>query len=206
MPPLMPVSAFLFDIGKVIIDFDFGRTVAAVAERCSAGPVEGLLESVTDLTVQLELGNLSTDDFLTKVCERIGFSGETEEFRLAFEDVFDLNTPMVDFIQERYQAGIPLYLLSNTNGIHVPYFTAKYAVFSRFSGAIYSHEAKCMKPDAGIYEQAIEKLELVPEETVYIDDLDANCKAGRGFGLQTICYDLHQHNAFLERVSALQIN
>ena len=202
----MPVSAFLFDIGKVIIDFDFSRTVAEVADRCTAGSADMLLASVTDLTVQLELGKISPDEFLSRVCRRIGFSGNVGEFRSAFEDVFDLNQPMVDFIEEQFVSGIPLFLLSNTNGIHVPYFTARYPVFSRFSGAVYSHEAGCMKPDGEIYRHAIEKLGLVPTETVYIDDLAANCEAGQAFGFQTICYDLNRHEAFLESASCHQVS
>ena len=130
-------AAFLFDIGKVIIHFDFGRTVNAVADRCTAGPPEALLEMVTDLTIQLELGEITPDDFVSQACGRIGFTGEQSEFRAAFEDVFELNQPMVKFIEEQSTAGIPLYLLSNTNGIHVPFFTWRYPVFSHFSAAIY---------------------------------------------------------------------
>lgn len=199
----MPAAAYLFDIGKVIIHFDFGRTVAAVADRCSAGPPSALLEMVTDLTIQLELGELTPDDFVSSACQRVGFTGDPAEFRAAFEDVFELNQPMVEFIEKQYAAGIPLYLLSNTNGIHVPFFTWRYPVFSLFSAAIYSHEVGCMKPDRKIYEIAIERLSLSPGETVYIDDMAENCAAGRESGLQAICYDRENHAAFLESVAAL---
>ncbi len=196
-------AAFLFDIGKVIIHFDFGRTVNAVADRCTSGPPEALLEMVTDLTIQLELGKITPDDFVSQACERIGFTGELSEFRAAFEDVFELNQPMVEFIEEQSTAGIPLFLLSNTNGIHVPFFTQRYPVFSHFSAAIYSHEVGCMKPDRKIYEIAIKHLSLSPEETVYIDDMPENCEAGRELGLQAICYNRGNHDSFLDSVASL---
>ncbi len=199
----MPAAAFLFDIGKVIIHFDFGRTVAAVADRCIAGPPAALLEMVTDLTIQLELGKISPDDFIAQACQRIGFTGELAEFRAAFEDVFELNLPMVEFIEKQSVAGIPLYLLSNTNGIHVPFFTRRYPVFAHFSQAIYSHEVGCMKPDQKIYQIAIEQLSLSPGKTVYIDDMAENCEAGREAGFQAICYDRDKHAGFLDSVAAL---
>ncbi len=199
----MPISAYLFDIGKVIIHFDFGRTVAAVADRCSNGPADQLLGAVTDLTIQLELGEIQPDEFLAQACRRIGFSGNEAEFRVAFEDVFELNQPIADFIEKQSAAGIPLYLLSNTNGIHVPFFSERYPVFSHFSGAIYSHEVHCMKPDPKIYEIVIERFSLSAEKTVYIDDIPENCEEGRAAGLQAICYDRAKHGEFLSSIASL---
>ena len=193
-------SAYLFDIGKVILYFDFGRTVAAISDKCEAVPADQLMPAVIDLTTRLELGEIQPDDFVDRVSERVGFTGTKEEFLSAFQNVFDLNEPMVEFIEQLDEAGMPLFLLSNTSKIHVSFFTKAYPVFSRFSGAVYSYEEHCMKPDEKIYQAAINRFSLVPEETVYIDDLADNCEAAEELGFRSVCYDRENHENFLRQI------
>lgn len=191
-------DTYLFDIGNVIISFDFNRTVARLKDHCSVPP-ERALELVADLTVELELGQLAPDQFIAKASERIGYSGGTAYFRAAFEDIFEPNLPMVEFIEKQKADGTRLFLLSNTNGIHVPFFEKTYPVFGLFDDRIYSHEVGMMKPAPGIFAAAIDKFDLTPEKTVYIDDKPENCEAGCNAGLLSICYDFSDHDAFLTK-------
>lgn len=195
-------KAFLFDVGNVIIGFDFTITAKKLAPQCDITPEEAF-RRVAQLTDRLESGQLSTDDFLEEAVTRIGFKGSPAELRAAFEDIFTLNLPMVEFIESLHRKQIPLHLLSNTNAIHAPFFEKTYPVFNCFSGRIYSHEVGCMKPDPEIYRITIEKLSLDPTETIYIDDLPANCTAGRVAGLQSICYNKEEHESFLMEVGSL---
>lgn len=193
----MPL-AHLFDIGNVILTFDFPIGVGRVAPLCSLSP-ESISTAVDALKDGLESGAMGTDDFIREATRRIGFRGSAEDFRTAFQDIFTPNEPMVGLITELAEAGAPLYLLSNTNGIHVPWFTSEYRVFDLFSGAVYSHEAGVMKPDRRIFEIAIRKFDLVPGETVYIDDLAANVDAAAALGFRAIRYEHGDHAGFLER-------
>lgn len=195
-------SALLFDIGNVIIRFDFRKTIAAVQDEMDTAP-DLALAKVADLTNQLEIGAIEPDEFVERAIQRVGFRGKPDQFRRAFEDIFELNTPMVEFIEEREREGVPLFLLSNTNGIHVPFFTREYPVFAGFRGAIYSHEVGCMKPDPEIYRITIEKLGLDPQSTVYIDDLPANCEAGSESGFLSLQYSHDRHEEFLEAYRSL---
>ncbi|MDF1739393.1 MAG: HAD family phosphatase [Verrucomicrobiales bacterium] len=193
-------KAFLFDVGNVIISFDFTITAQKLAPQCDVSPEEAF-RRVALLTDRLESGHITAEEFIETAIERIGYKGSPLELRTAFEDIFTLNLPMVDFIESLHREQIPLHLLSNTNAIHVPFFEKTYPVFKCFSGRIYSHEVGCMKPSPEIYRIAIETLSLDPEETIYIDDLEANCAAGREAGLQTIRYDREAHEAFLSEVA-----
>ncbi len=193
---------YLFDIGNVIIAFDFNRTTARLADFCSVEPEEALA-FVGDLTDQLELGLISPEEFFEQASAKIAYRGEVDLFRSAFEDIFDLNERMVRFIEEKKSEGARLFLLSNTNGIHVPFFERTYPVFGLFDDRIYSHEVGLMKPNPAIFDLAIEKFELTPEGTIYIDDRPENCEAGREAGLLTIQYDHSDHDAFLQAHSQL---
>lgn len=193
--------AFLFDIGNVIIAFDFSRAARRIAPRCRLS-VEESLAAVGSLTPVLERGEMTPETFVATASEKIGFSGEPDEFVAAFEDIFELNEPIVALIELLHERGHPLHLLSNTNGIHVPFFESTYPVFDRFTGRIYSHEVGVMKPDPKIYEIAIAKLDLVPGETIYIDDLAANVEAGAVAGLRALHYDRLDHGGLLASLAA----
>lgn len=196
-----PMShAYLFDIGNVIITFDFRRATNKLAPYATVTADEALT-LVAPLMVELELGRILPGEFIAMASEKMGYRGEPDFFHEAFANIFELNLPMAAFIEARKAEGCPLFLLSNTNGIHVPFFEATYPVFAHFDGRIYSHEVGLMKPDPQIYRVTRETLSLVPEETIYIDDLPANCAAGEAAGFLTVPYDYRAHDEFLAAVS-----
>jgi putative hydrolase of the HAD superfamily len=195
-------DAYLFDIGNVIITFDFRISAGKLAGE-SAVPAEEILALVSPLTVDLELGRLGVDAFIAEASSRIGYTGTPERFREVFADIFELNEPMAAFIADLKAAGTPLFLLSNTNGIHAPFFEANYPVFGLFDGGIYSHEVGLMKPDPAIYERVKSDLRLDPQRTVYIDDNAANIAAGEAAGFLSITYEAKRHGEFLAAVARL---
>lgn len=65
-----------------------------------------------------------------------------------------------------------------------------------FDGAVMSFEVGHIKPQPEIYAHAIEKYEMLPEQTLYIDDLAENVEAGRAAGFTSWQYELHNHPAF----------
>jgi len=197
------ISAFLFDIGNVIIHFDFSKAAHRIAPSCEVAPEEAL-ERVATLTPPLERGELTVDEFVAEASSRIGFSGTPRQFLEAFEDIFELNQPIVELIESLHAEGYPLHLLSNTNAIHVPFFESTYSVFEAFSGRIYSHEVGFMKPDPEIYECAIQTLDLDPATTVYLDDRPENCEGGDRAGLCSLIYEVSRHQEVLEEIARLK--
>ena len=196
-------QTFLFDIGNVILPFDFTISARKLAAH-SRATAEEILPLVSPLTVDLELGNTSPADFIAAASERIGYEGHPEFLRSAFADIFDPNLPMISFIESLKAEGAPLYLLSNTNAIHASFFEAAYPVFGLFDGGIYSHEVGLMKPDPAIYELAKTTLPLDPARTIYIDDLAANCETGAAAGFRSVVYAKERHAEFLKTVAALR--
>lgn len=193
----MKPTAYLFDIGNVILGFDFTKAAARIASHCEVGEHE-ILPNVQPFTNVLETGQISVEEFIEQASEKTRYSGTADHFQRSFEDIFTVNEPIVALIESLAAKEMPLILLSNTNAIHVPYFTERYPVFGHFDGAIYSHEVGSMKPDEPMYHAAIEQYSLVPESTVYIDDLPANIETGERLGFQAFQYDLNDH-ASLER-------
>lgn len=196
-------DAFLFDIGNVILPFDFRITARKLADHCELS-AEEILPRVAPLMVELEIGRMSPDAFFDAASAEIGYRGDRRFLHDALVDIFDPNVAMAEFIETVAGEGTRLCLLSNTNGIHAAFFEARYPVFNHFVGRIYSHEVGMMKPDPAIFAHARDHLGLVPERTIYVDDSLPNCEAGAAAGFRSIHYARERHGEFLEAVAALR--
>jgi len=182
-----PWPDYLFDIGNVILFFDYARFARAIEKDC-AWSAEELLRILDEDRHRMEAQALGVDEFLELAFRQIEYRGKREDFVRSWQEIFTPNEPMVEFIHRLADAGHWLGLLSNTNHLHVDYFLREYPVFERFHGHVFSHEVGCAKPQAAIYELAIRELGLEPERTVYLDDLEANVAAGEAHGFLAFQY------------------
>ena len=189
------IRAALFDIGNVILPFDFGPALVRLRAR-SRVHEPAAWQKMEALKFAYEGGQMDRAAFIAGVRHHVGFAGSDDEFVAIWTDIFAANPPM-DALIERLQAGgLLLYLLSNTSDIHVDAFRSRYPIFRRFAGAVYSHEERLLKPDVEIFRRAIDRFALQPDETIYIDDLPPNVDAAAGLGFISLPYDYRAHNAF----------
>jgi putative hydrolase of the HAD superfamily len=193
------IRAIIFDIGNVLLRFDFARSVRK--QRCDAD-VDSLLRALDPLRHAYECGKMERGEFLKRAKAALQFAGSDAEFIAAYEDIFTENLPMTQLVPS-LRAQLPLYLLSNTSELHIDYITRTYPVFRFFSDAVYSHIAGCTKPARGIYELAIRQFSIVPQETVFIDDLAPNIATARELGFVTIHYEHARHGEFLDTLARL---
>ena len=92
--------------------------------------------------------------------------------------------PNVKLLPELKKRGFRLYFLSNFPMDIFEEVKTGYYFFKYFDGGIISSEAKFSKPDSRIYEILLEKYSLIPEECLYIDDLEINVKAAEAAGMK----------------------
>lgn len=183
----------IFDLGGVLFNINFSLTEKAFTEL----GVKDFSSFFTqfhsnDLFVKLETGvdeDLFYEDFRTTT----GLQLSNEEIRDAW------NALLLDFRMESI-AALPelksrynLYLLSNTNEIHMQEFHRIYrTLFAEssfddlFDAAYYSHRIGHRKPNASAFEYVLEKHGLVAEETLFIDDSINNIEAAQKLGIQTV--------------------
>lgn len=195
------IRAFLFDIGNVLLKFDFS---IAMKKTLALSEVRDLVEATAQLDrikLGYEEGQIDRAAFLRGVFDVLQYRGTEAEFVTAWEDIFTVNEPMVALV-ERLHGRVPLYLLSNTNDIHYDYFTRRYEFFTRFSGGTYSHVARAAKPGREIYEIAQRQHGLDPATTFFIDDLLPNIETARALGFQTHHYHHAEHGALLTAIAA----
>jgi len=78
------------------------------------------------------------------------------------------------------------FVLSNWSAETFIGMVDDYPFLKLFDGLLISGEDKLMKPDSAIYELAIHRFKLIPNETVFIDDKLENIEAAKNLNLQTI--------------------
>lgn len=192
-------AALLFDIGNVLVTFDFNRASARMAERSTMSQEE-IIAAITPFKGPFESGLMPDEEFIFRATDAIDFHGSGEEFRDMWCDIFALNEPMA-LTLATLPREIPAYLFSNTNGLHLEWLLGKFAIFKHFQGGVYSHLARSMKPEPGMFEEAIATYGIDPARTFYVDDLIANIETGRRLGFVCHHYNPRHHPALHQELN-----
>ena len=195
------IRSFLFDIGNVLVRFDFSRAVRAVAALSDVADEADALHRMDAVKLHYEDGQVSRADFLHEAFRILGYRGTEAQFIAAWQGIFTENEPMTALVRALH-GKFPIYLLSNTNCMHVEGLFRDFPVFAHFTGATYSHEAKASKPHRTIYEIAARTHGLEPGATFFIDDLAANIATARELGFHTHHYHHDRHGELLAAIRA----
>jgi FMN phosphatase YigB (HAD superfamily) len=180
-------SIIVFDLGKVLVDFDYSIAARRVAGS-SKMPLDEIREYLdhSPLLVRYETGHINRRQFYDEVCQRTGFIGTIQEFGAFFGGIFTPIQPMIELHAELRQRGFPTYIFSNTNDLAVEDIRSKFPFFQNFDGYVLSYEVGFMKPHAGIYEALERMTGRSGGELLYIDDRAENIAAGAERDWQTI--------------------
>jgi HAD superfamily hydrolase (TIGR01509 family) len=176
-----------FDLGKVLVDFDYSIAARRIAARGTVTLLE-IAQYINQSTVfvQYETGLVTTEQFYTEVRRVTGFRGDLAEFSQCFADIFSAMEPMIQLQAALRRRGLTTYAFSNTNELAVEHIRRTFPFYSDFDGHILSYEQGAMKPDAKIYEA----MELASgkrgPEILYLDDRPENIAAGAARGWQVI--------------------
>jgi len=180
-------SVVVFDLGKVLVDFDYGVAARRIAARgrISMAQIAQFINQ-SPLFYQYESGALTTPQFFDEVCRVTGFQGSLDEFGQCFADIFVEIDPMIRMQAELRQQRIPTYVFSNTNELAAEHIRRSFPFYANFDGYILSYEHGAMKPDAQIYEVVERKAGRRGADLLYLDDRPENVAAGAARGWQVI--------------------
>ena len=187
----MPQPVILSDVGKVLIDFDFSIAARRLAEKCDH-PAQTVLTLFDGIKGPSEDGRIDDAIFVREAMAVTGFRGSKAEFEAIWCEIFTQNVPMHATLSA-LKGKLPMFLLSNTNGLHKDYFLRSFAIFQHFQDGVYSHEARCSKPGEKIFHHTIAQLDLDPICTFYIDDLLPNIETAARLGFRTFHYSFAKH-------------
>ena len=183
-------KAVVFDLGKVLVDFDYFIAARRIAARGKMTlPQIGAYINQSHLFVEYESGRITTQQFYDEIRGVTGFRGDLAEFSNCFADIFTEIEPMVQLQTELRRRGMPAYAFSNTNELAAKHIRKSFPFYGNFDGCILSFEHGAMKPDARLYEVVERQSGRRQAELLYLDDRPENIAAGAARGWQVILHE-----------------
>lgn len=198
------IKNLIFDFGAVLIPIDESRSSEAF-EKLGALPSLGEQQK---LFRKIETGKISREAFLE---ELKGHFFRKKIFKADIAAAWNalcyhpIPEESLQFIKYLKSKGFRLFLLSNTNALHIekirqlsgPFIAKQF--YNQFEKVYFSHEVKLRKPDKAIYELLLKENELDPAECFFTDDKKENVRAAAKLGLKT-----YQFNPESDRLQQLK--
>ncbi|MEM7768990.1 MAG: HAD family phosphatase [Cyanobacteria bacterium P01_E01_bin.6] len=190
------IEAIIFDLGGVIINIDYDRTI----EKFSTLSRLNFAETYTQhrqnaLFDQFETGRISADVFRQGLRQLLQVDFSDHDFDDAWNAMLlDIPSSRIDRLEALGRQN-RIFLLSNTNEIHKQAFDqiVQESFGSRitnlaqlFEKVYYSHLVGDRKPNASIFERVLSDNHLNPETTLFIDDTLGHIEGAKRVGLQTL--------------------
>jgi len=181
------IKTVIFDLGRVIVPFDFHRAYARV-EALGGAPASEIpaLLAPTGLFQQFETGSIQPADFAERIFELLNFRVPYAEFCDIWTSIFLPRTLVSDELVSALGRNHRLVLLSNTNRIHFDMIRENYPILNHFDQFVLSHEVGAMKPDPAIYAAAVAAARCEPSECFFTDDIPDYVEGARRSGIDAV--------------------
>jgi FMN phosphatase YigB (HAD superfamily) len=178
-------DALLFDLGRVVIDIDFSRTIARWAEHAGCEPLQLHQRfALDDIYKRHETGQIDDAGFFDGLRTSLGVGLSDAQFLEGWNAIFKGDMPGIEPLLARAARRWPLYAFSNTNTAHAEHFSKAFAgVLRHFKEIFLSSQIGLRKPDAAAYDHVIKAIGVPASRIVFFDDLAENIEGARARGL-----------------------
>ena len=186
-PPLSPTSAdaLLFDLGRVVLDIDFGKALACWAGHAGCTHAELVARFVREESYRHhEVGKIDDAAYFESLRQSLGIKLSDAQMLEGWNSIFTGEMPGIGPLLARASKRLPLYAFSNTNPPHVEHFSKAYAeVLGHFREMFLSSTIGLRKPDAAAYDHVVKAIGVPAQRIVFFDDSAENIAGARARGL-----------------------
>ncbi len=187
--PDSDIDTVVFDIGNVLVDFAWEEFLK------NKGFEQDMIDRIAKASieskdwVEIDRGVLTTEQVVDRF---VGNDPEIEkEIRRAFDDFNDIVTKRdttLPWIRSLKAMGYKVLVLSNFSKAALEGSPDAMGFLSEVDGGILSYRDRVVKPDPAIYKLLMERYDLVPEKTVFIDDTAVNIETAKDLGWHGIVF------------------
>jgi putative hydrolase of the HAD superfamily len=190
------IEAIVSDFGGVLTT-PLLKSFAAIqddigisAENLGVAMRNGVREGEDIPLFRLERGEIAEDEFLERLADGLepilGHRPHLHHFRHRFFDALDPNEPMIALMRELKASGLTMALLTNNVREWEPLWRSMLPLDEIFETIVDSAFVGCRKPEARIYELALERIGVPAGSCLFIDDLGVNCEGAEAVGMSAI--------------------
>ena len=185
------IKSIIFDLGAVLLNISYQKTIEEFdklgIKNSSTFYSKKLQTNIFNL---LETGEISESDFIKEIQNHCKEATNTQILYAWNAMILDLPPNRVELLKQ-LKNNFNLYLLSNTNSIHITEFENKIGskqykeFYQLFDKVYYSHKIGHRKPNAKAFQLIIEENNLIAEEILFIDDSPQHIEGAKKLGIKT---------------------
>jgi len=186
------IKVIFFDLGNVILPFNnyqIAEKLSRFSQKRKFQDPKKIFSYLFDLEKgvinDFDMGRVSPSEFFQSIKKYLGLSITFEQFIPIWTDIFVENQEVSEIIlslKGRWRLG----LLSNTDPLHFNYIVSTFPIVSALEKWILSYDVGFKKPDARIFQRAMEWASVEPEKILFIDDTKGHVEAAISLGIQGI--------------------
>lgn len=185
--------AVIFDFGNVLATFDKNKVYRHLAEH-SWRSAHKIGEAIAAIERDYESGNVGDEHFIELIRSLTAPNAFADaDIRRICGNIFIPAPSILPIVKALMAKGVPIAVLSNTCGIHWPFISDLPVIRElRRYGATFvlSYQLKAFKPDARMYEAALQGLSLTdPADALFLDDAPENVEGARAYGCRAEVFD-----------------
>lgn len=181
------IKAIIFDWGGVLID-DPAPGLTAYFATALGVTGEALLNAYIKFAPEFQKGMMSEDTLWERLCSELGVQKPYNHslWQDAVRQVYFPKKEMFSLAFHLKDMGYKVGLLSNTEIAAMNYFYEQQ--YHMLDVAVFSCAEGARKPEKRIYEIALDRLGVQPNEAVFIDDKQENIDAAGELGIHGILF------------------
>lgn len=202
--PSGKIKNIILDLGNTLVYFDYCYFYDGVAKLEKNVNARKLKKYFTDNKFDTKIGSGKLNIkqafriLKKKFNMRIGYA----DFYYLYCDIFWENSAMKNFLENKLlDSKYKLFMLSNVDSSHINFVDNNFPYVKNVKKRILSYKVKCIKPDRKIYNHVLNRFNIDPEESLFIDDLKNNILSAKAAGFNTIHYTSHKR--FLKEFNKL---
>jgi len=181
----MALRPIVSDFGGVIVDFDNSLYINGFARITGCRPEKVEEEIFPGLSLSLHRGDITGEEFRKLLESGLRVPLPVASFRKSYCEIFTLKEDTADLLR-RLKRRFQLCLLSNTNEVHWDYCRKQFPILDILDHRIVSHEVRVVKPEPAIYLEAMRVTNSLPQECIFMDDIEEYVEEARKLNMHAI--------------------